>query len=209
MGKQINYYMDYESFLKVAQAALDEGCLIIRDESKPEPPKPSNDLSVITEKWMRYGFYLPELADLEYGIDSSGNFHVNKSFNQLSLAVIEASFSKKLIGKGDGTPFVSTARLYIPTGNYIKDGEWNARSERITKIYNKLARLVKKMAPSISLEVDDIDYNEEENVVQIKRPYKAYISPACMEWRNQGYELYPLLASQKRYQQYMEEHRDK
>ncbi len=27
MGKQINYYMDYKSFLNVAQAALNEGCI--------------------------------------------------------------------------------------------------------------------------------------------------------------------------------------
>ena len=31
MGKQINYYMEYESFLLVAEKALELGCEIIRD----------------------------------------------------------------------------------------------------------------------------------------------------------------------------------
>ena len=30
MGKQINYWMGYEDFLQVAQAALDCGCVIIK-----------------------------------------------------------------------------------------------------------------------------------------------------------------------------------
>ena len=30
MGKQINYYMGYTDFLKVAQAAIDSGCVIYR-----------------------------------------------------------------------------------------------------------------------------------------------------------------------------------
>lgn len=31
MGKQINYYMEYASFLKLAQVALEEGCLILKN----------------------------------------------------------------------------------------------------------------------------------------------------------------------------------
>lgn len=54
MGKQINYYMDYDSFLKVAQVALDEGCLILTDEFSSEKEIPTNDISLISEKRLRY-----------------------------------------------------------------------------------------------------------------------------------------------------------
>ena len=33
MGKQINYWLGYEDFLKIAQAALDCGCIIIKKVS--------------------------------------------------------------------------------------------------------------------------------------------------------------------------------
>ena len=33
MGKQINYWLGYEDFLKIAQVALDCGCIIIKKVS--------------------------------------------------------------------------------------------------------------------------------------------------------------------------------
>lgn len=32
MGKQINYWMDYDSFLLLAQKALDLGCRIVKED---------------------------------------------------------------------------------------------------------------------------------------------------------------------------------
>lgn len=34
MGKQINYWLGYEDFLKIAQVALDCGCIIIKKGSE-------------------------------------------------------------------------------------------------------------------------------------------------------------------------------
>lgn len=93
MGKQINYYMDYESFLKVAQAALDEGCLILRNEYTSEQQTPGSDLSVITENCLNYYFYVPDLGELDFRTNSMGKHYVKYGFNDAALAIIEAGFS--------------------------------------------------------------------------------------------------------------------
>ncbi len=140
MGKQVNYYMNYESFLQVAQAAIDSGCLIIRREHSEEIIKPTSDISVVTPECSTYFFYLPELGELAYKTDIHGKYFIDYSFNQTGLAVIEASFSKNS---------ETRARLYVMTGFYDQDGHWVARSERITKVYDKLARKAKKVAQRV------------------------------------------------------------
>jgi len=77
MGKQINYYLDVESFQKIAQAALEAGCLIVSGEFEPEPPKPSGDLTVIREELCYYYFYLPELGELNYKQSRAGRWCVD------------------------------------------------------------------------------------------------------------------------------------
>lgn len=200
MGKQINYYMDYESFLKLAERALSEGCMILKNDCTEEPQQPPNNVSVVTEDWMRYYFYLPELAEIEYKRSKGGLYYIDNRANELTLALIEAGFSKKHNGR-NGLPFVNIARLYIPTGVWI-DGVWHQRSERITTVYNKLARLARKLAPRTSIEIDDVAFDEKNNALPAKREATAWVSPECLEWRNQGYELYWLLASKERYEKY-------
>lgn len=34
MGKQINYWMDYDNFLLVAQKAVDLGCTVVKEDLK-------------------------------------------------------------------------------------------------------------------------------------------------------------------------------
>lgn len=58
MGKQINYWLKYEEFLQIAQAALDCGCIIIKPDS--EEIRYGQSLDIITEDECRYYFYLPE-----------------------------------------------------------------------------------------------------------------------------------------------------
>ena len=140
MGKQINYYMNYESFLQVAQAAMDAGCLIVKGGHTDTVPKPSSDISIVTPEWPNYFFYLPELGDLEYRTDIYGKYYLDFSYNALGLAVIEAGFSKHPDDR---------ARIYVMSGFYDENDTWIARSEKITKVYNKLARKVRKVAQRI------------------------------------------------------------
>ena len=101
MGKQINYYMDYESFLKLAERALSEGCMILKNDYTEEPQQPQNNISVVTEDWMRYYFYLPELAELKYKRSKDGQYYIDNGANELTLALIEAGFSKNMREKAD------------------------------------------------------------------------------------------------------------
>ena len=199
MGKQINYYMDYESFLRLAELALSEGCLILKNAHTAEPQQPQNDISIITEDCMRYFFYLPELAELDQKQDMYGNYYINNVGNKLTLALIEAGFSKYHSGKDTS---VNIARLYIPTGNYRSNGVLYQRTERITKIYNKLARLARKLAPRTTLEIDDVIFDEDNKATATKVQCKVYASSKCLEWRTQGYELYWLRDAKERYEKY-------
>lgn len=196
MGKQVNYYMDYESFLKLAERALSEGCMILKNDHTEEPQQPQNDVSAITEDCMRYYFYLPELAELQYKRSQGGQYYIDAVSNKLTLALIEAGFSKKSSGRNGRLPCVNIARLYIPTGVWL-DGVWYQRSDRITSVYNKLARFARKLAPRTTIEIDDIVFDEKSNVLPVKKEATAWVSPECLEWRHQGYELYWLLASKE------------
>ena len=205
MGMQVNYYMDHETFLLVAQKALKEGCLILRWEHTSQPQQPARDLSIVTEEQMRYYFYLPELAPLAYKPDKNGQYYLDNSFSPLSLALIEASFSRHWPAHGSTLPNINPARLYIPTGFWDENRQWVPRSERLTKVYQKLARLARKLAPSAALTVDDIDYNQEGNPEPVQRPGRVYASPRCLEWREEGFEFSQLLRAKERYLQYMED----
>lgn len=171
MGRQINYYMDFDNFLVVAQAALDEGCLIVSRTHTPTPPVPGAGLSAITSDESMYYFYLPELAPLEHGIDNFGNYYVKSFATQCGLALIAAGYSRR--PAANSTESASPARLYMPTGFYL-DGVWVPRHERTEHVYNRLVRVVKRVAPYTPLTLG------EGNTT---RTCKAYISPECLRWR--------------------------
>lgn len=125
MGKQINYYMGFKDFIKVAQFALDLGCVICREENKKIIC--SDQINIVTPSVKRYFFYLPEAGDLrvrtENGREEIGGY--NASGNVL----IEAGFSyvkhdRKTITRG---------RLFSITGYYDESGNWMERPECVKK----------------------------------------------------------------------------
>ena len=64
MGKQINYWMDYDNFLLLAQKALDLGCRIIREDLDAGKVTESGDIGIVVpfgkHKSIIYYFHLPE-----------------------------------------------------------------------------------------------------------------------------------------------------
>ncbi|MBQ9745978.1 MAG: hypothetical protein IJW21_04075 [Clostridia bacterium] len=175
MGKQITYYMERESFLALAQAALDEGLLILKNDYTEKPQEPCADLSVIDD-CTEYYFYLPELAPLvQEQFKYNGSFYVPAYSYPMGLALIEAGYSKK-------ADSIKESRIYVQTGVY-NGGKWVARSEKMTKIYNKLVRKVKKLAPYGEL----VFYGEDGE--ELPSGKKEYLSPVCREWRREGCEL--------------------
>lgn len=125
MGKQINYYMGFKDFIKVAQFALDLGCVICREENKKIIC--SDHIDIVTPSVKRYFFYLPEAGELhvrtENGREEIGGY--NASGNVL----IEAGFSyvkhdRKTITRG---------RLFSITGYYDESGNWMGQPECVKK----------------------------------------------------------------------------
>lgn len=47
MGKQINYWMDYDNFLLVAQKVFDLGCTIVKEDLKLGRVVKNKDISII------------------------------------------------------------------------------------------------------------------------------------------------------------------
>lgn len=187
MGKQINYYMDYESFLQVAQLALECGCIIIKEDLKSRPTKviQSRDISVVTRDCWDYYFYLPEAGELiinTYEIGERLDHGTGKGGN----ALIEAGF---MIIRED-TKEIRSNRMYAATGYYEEDGTWIPRSDCLTKVYNKLVRLVKKLAPYTEI-TDTITRTDREHHLEKKKwSHKEYVTDYCLRLRNeQGYKL--------------------
>ena len=109
MGKQINYWLGYEDFLKIAQVALDCGCIIIKKVSGKLIYK--RTLDIVTEHEHNYWFYVPEARVL------SGNtlpFNDNdiQGYSPAGNTLIEAGFSFR----NDKSKTITRSRLFVISG---------------------------------------------------------------------------------------------
>lgn len=177
MGKQINYWMDYDSFLLVAKKAVDLGCTIVKEDRDLGRVTESKEIGVITPYKNRcragYYFHLPEAGELEIQT-ANGTEFLCHGFTASGNTVIEAGFSliKDERAGVCGTKRkreIYSARLYCITGYYDENGDYISRSECLTKVFDSLVRYVKKIAP----------YTEF-----------GYITKACLDLvNNEGYKL--------------------
>lgn len=185
MGKQINYWLEFEGFKVLAQKALDLGCEIVREDlSKYEKTRVtvSRDPNLITdEKGAYYFFHLPEAGDIEIKELECGK-RLNHAFGESGNSVIEAWFSRILTDEKR----ILWARLYLETGYYDKNGVYIYRPECIVKVYNSLARYVKKLAPYTEITRKTSRLDDESREYKTKE----YISPYCLGLlNNEGYSL--------------------
>ena len=166
MGKQINYYMGYNDFLSVAQAALDSGAVIYRHayENKTWQMIGGTSLDVIKENTTGYYFHFPADGTMEIK-EVYGNQHPSDT---AMLHMIQAGFSLPDPEKH----LLRSNRLYVITGRYDEDGIWIPRSDLLTKIHHKLVRIVKKIAP-----YTEIEYSVVNSMYEGKKfKTKEYIS---------------------------------
>ena len=144
MGKQLNYVMDFESFKKLSQYALELGCLILYKDHTEKPSLPTSDLSIVIPQYNSYYFYIPELYPsnkITHGINCYGRYYLKDDlFCTFSLSLIEASFSRNN---------TEQERIYVTTGYYDENENWIARPELLTKTYEKIARRARKLAQKI------------------------------------------------------------
>ena len=188
MGKQINYWLEHKSFIAVAQKAVDLGCEIVREDinkyGKYEKTSVtiSREPGIITEeKGAYYFFHLPEAGRLETDELEYGQ-RLNHNFGESANSIIEAGFSRILTEEKR----VIRARLYLTTGYYNKDDEFICRPDCIVKVYNSLARYVRKLAPYTEITRKYINRSGEPD----EYTTKEYISPYCLDLlKNEGYDL--------------------
>lgn len=130
----------------------------------------SQTLDIVTEHEHCYWFYVPASGGLSgetlrfEAKDIQGH-----SFN--GNTVIEAGFSYR----DDKSKTIARSRLFVNSGYYDEQGEYIPRPEYVTKIYNKLVRIVKQIAPYT--ELTDICYNERNPYYLQEYKHKEYITP--------------------------------
>lgn len=184
MGKQINYWLEYESFRQLAHKALDLGCEIVREnlgKNKRSMVTVSHELDMITDELgAYYYFHLPEAGNIEIKEYECGE-RLNRGFNECGNAVIEAGFSR--VWEDDKR--IVRERLYLQTGYYDKDENYIYRPDCIVKVYNALARCVKRLAPYTEITRTMVTRSGDRKDYKIKE----YISPYCLELYEKGYTL--------------------
>ncbi len=184
MGKQINYWLGYEEFLQIAQKALDCGCVII----KPVSGKLvyGQALDIVTEKEHRYYFYVPEAGELS---GKTIPFEKEDSINGYTAegnTVIHVGFSFR----NDEKKELIRNRLFVISGYYDSDGEYVSRPECVTKTYNRLVRVVKRIAPYIELTDTYVSVKEEDYLQEKEWKHKEYISPEFLDLKlSQNFRL--------------------
>lgn len=143
MGRQINYYMEHESFLQAAQLALDCGCEIVKQDLDIRPTKVirTRNISAITPGDWMFWFYVPEAGRLVIKTDESGERVEHGYLRESGSVLIEAGVS--FIDEEKKT--ISRSRLYIQSGHYDENNVWIPRLKCVDDIYNKLVRRVKKL----------------------------------------------------------------
>lgn len=182
MGKQINYYIGYKDFIKLAEQAVKNGCMILKKEYGKYVH--DNSVRIITQDCNRYYFYLPEAGKLELQMHDNNEFVGGYNFS--GNIVIEASYS--VIKCEQKT--ISRARLFSITGYYDKEKNWIERPEYMKKLYDKLVRIVKKIAPLTEITDEIISISSEDYLTPRKWKHKEYITEELLSLKlNEGYKL--------------------
>lgn len=176
MGKQINYYMEYESFLLVAEKALELGCEIIRDRDGKIIRGYTTD--VITRDINRYYFRVPEAGEIATE-ERYGKTYVKRGYCASGASIIEAGYSFFRPEKKE----IQRERLFCISDYFDEDGNLIKRPDCVTKIYESLARYVKKIAPYTELE----HYVANPMYEGRKFTTKEYITPKCLELLKDDY----------------------
>ena len=182
MGKQINYYIGYEDFQKLAEQAVKSDCTILKKEGGKYIH--DNSIGIITQDRNRYYFYLPEAGKLEFQMYDTNELVYG--YNSLGNAMIEASYS--VVKHEQKT--ISRGRLFSVTGYYDENKKWIDRPECMKKLYDKLVRTVKKLAPYTEIVDKIISTSAEDYLKSTEWKHKEYITEELLSMKeNKDYKL--------------------
>lgn len=193
MGKQLTYWMDYDSFLLVAQKAVDLGCTIVKEDLNSGKVIESRDVSIVTQDEKRYYFHLLDAGAIKTHT-VNGKERLDRGFNAGGNAIIEAGYS--IINESTGPcgnrkkKEIIRARIYCIAGYYDENDEYIPRPECLTKAYNSLARYVKKVAPDTEIVDVRVSKKYEDYGKEYEYRTKVYITRTCLDMvNNEGYKL--------------------
>lgn len=186
MSKQINYYLEFEGFLQLAQKTLELGCSIVREDKSAGTVTESRDIEFITEdRKIFWYFHLPEAGELETEL-YDGKERLNGIYNACSNSVIEASFSRIKNEERE----IFRGRLYLSGGYYDKNKNFISPPDCIIKTYNSLVRYVKKLSPYTEITRTRVYAGGDMDGQKDEYKTKIYISPFCLDLKeNEGYKL--------------------
>ena len=142
----------------------------------------SSDPDIITEeKGAYYFFHFPEAGNIKIDELECGQ-RLDHYFSECANSVIEAGFSRILTEEKR----ILRARLFLTTGYYDENHDFIYRPDCIVKVYNSLARYVKKLAPYTEITRQYLNRDGERDEYKTKE----YISPYCLDLlTNEGYSL--------------------
>ena len=184
MGKQINYWMDYDNFVLLAKKALELGCVIYRGRTDENGKIIfGKDSSIVIPDENNYWFYFPNAGNIS--IETINGSEYIRRIGDGEQALIEAGFSRISAEKKK----ITRGRIWCSTGFYNEDGIFINRPEELTKAYNTLARYVKKLAPYTELTGVYISRREEDYGKEVEYKHKEYVSQFCKEKMAEGYKL--------------------
>ena len=186
MGKQISYYMEFETWVKLCEKALDLGFEIVHEDKKLGKVITGTDTDILTQdSGSRYYFHLPNAGGLIIKKDGFGNEILDHGYTACSNAVIETGFS----GFDQRNKEIHSCRLFIQTGYYDEKGNFISRPDCIDKKYNSLVRFVKKIAPYTELTEMRTSLRDEDYLKEHEFKFKRYITPYCLDFvENKGYK---------------------
>ena len=94
MGKQINYWMEYESFLLLAQRAVELGCTIIKEDAGKVVERA--DAGIVTPDCRCYYFHLPEAGAAAVGyVTGYGPYVLVAAVVAVTGGLLRAFYGKK------------------------------------------------------------------------------------------------------------------
>ena len=130
MGRQINYYAEFETWIKLCEKAIELGFEIVREDKNFGRVTTSSDTDILTEeKGNYYYFHLPEVGELVTKNDGFGKEILDRGYNACGNSIIETGFSRF----DDRKKEIFLQRLFIITGYCDENGNFISRPKCIDK----------------------------------------------------------------------------
>jgi hypothetical protein len=160
MGRQIEYYMELDSYKLLVKKALELGFKVIQEQNELQICSSFNEVTSWDRRDRIY-FYFEEVGQLIV----KDNGYIDTS----SSPVVESGFS--FLNEKKRT--ISKARLWVSSGSWRNEEEFIKRNELLDKKYSSLMRYVKKLAPYTEVVV------KEQNPIYEGKKFKSkeYITP--------------------------------